>query len=185
MKDILFITYIVVALSYFLIYNNANGQQFTENFFDNIDSMQNRIIDDSQFYYVRPDSFFINQACYLDYKIIPKESGSYYCIQIYNKEYKISDILDYGDFDLKVYKRDKAIILLIGLIDFYESVYFIYYFENNKLARLGQINIKQPSDVEEHGMRPISFKIFCDGKRIILDSFLAGNIIRKSTFGIQ
>lgn len=38
--------------------------------------------------------------------------------------------------------------------------------------RLGQIDVDQPSDVEEYGMREISFKLYNEGDKIFVESYL-------------
>lgn len=81
------------------------------------------------------------QQVHAAYKIISKESGAFYCLAINGKEYRLEDMLDYGEPDLKVYANDHSTIILTGLSDLYESIYFVYCFQDNTLRRLGQIDI--------------------------------------------
>lgn len=126
----------------------------------------------TEYSYVQRDLIKDSISQYSSYKIVSKDSGTYFCILINGIEYRLSDILDYGDFDLKVYKNDNSTILLIGLIDFYASTHFVYLFRDNNLMRLGQIDVDQPSDVEEYGMREISFKLYNEGDKIFVESYL-------------
>lgn len=116
------------------------------------------------------------------YKIISKESGYYYCISINGKEYRISDMIDYGELDMKVYANSNSSLLLIGLTDFYASVYFVYYFKDDVLTRLGQVDIDQPDDVEEHGVRKISFDVIKENDKIKIESYLDGDLACMNEF---
>lgn len=107
------------------------------------------------------------------YKIISKESGYYYCISINGKEYRISDMIDYGELDMKVYANSNSSLLLIGLTDFYASV---YYFKDDVLTRLGQVDIDQRDDVEEHGVSEISFDVIKENDKIKIESYLDGDL---------
>lgn len=115
-------------------------------------------------------------------KIISKESGYYYCLAIDGKEYRISDMIDYGEPDLKVYTNNNSRLLLVGLIDLYESVYFVYYFKDGVLARLGQIDIEQPGNVKEEGAKKVSFKVEEENKKMIVKSYLDGAYAYTSEF---
>lgn len=139
----------------------------------------------TEYSYVQPDVIKDSIPQYSSYKILSKDSDTYFCISINSKEYQLSDILDYGDFDLKVYKNDNSTILLIGLIDFYASTHFVYLFKDNSLTRLGQIDVNQPSDVEEHGMRKVSFKIQNKNNKVIIESYLDDTYENKNEFPIK
>lgn len=114
-----------------------------------------------------------------------KESGAYYCLSIHGKEYRIPDMIDYGDPDLKVYAGDASRLLLVGLNDFYGSVYFVYYFNDNTLTRLGQVDIEQPDDVGEYGVRKISFKSVCKNRAVRIESYLDGACAGKNEFPLN
>lgn len=116
------------------------------------------------------------------YKIVGKESGYYYCVSINGKEYRISDMIDYGELDLKVYSNGDSSLLLIGLTDFYASVYFVYYFKDDVLTRLGQIDIEQPEDVEEHGVREITIKVNNGNEKIVVESYLDDKLASRTEF---
>lgn len=122
--------------------------------------------------YVIPDTVTAEGSSYHSYKVLSKEAGAYYCVSIYNKEYRISDIMDYGDLNLKVYKKGASTMLLIGLDDLYGSVYFVYLFEDNVLKRLGGIDIEQSDDVERNGAKSISFKVYRKSNIFIIEDYL-------------
>lgn len=82
----------------------------------------------------------------------------------------------------KVYTNNNSRLLLVGLIDLYESVYFVYYFKDGVLARLGQIDIEQPENVEEEGAKKVSFKVEEENKKMIVKSYLDGAYAHTSEF---
>lgn len=119
------------------------------------------------------------------YKIIGKESGAYYCLSINGREHRIPDMIDYGELDLKVYTRNGSALLLIGLTDYYASVYFVYHCHNAVLTRLGQIDIEQPADVEERGVRKVSFKVARENDKLVVESYLDDAVAGKSEFTLN
>lgn len=125
------------------------------------------------------------QQVHAAYKIIFKESGAFYCLAINGKEYRLEDMLDYGEPDLKVYASDHSTIILTGLSDFYESIYFVYCFQDNTLRRLGQIDIAQPDDVEVRGPGKVSLKIYSGNGKVVAESYLDETLAGKSEFPVQ
>lgn len=117
-------------------------------------------------------------------QIISKENGAYYCLAINGKEYRIEDMLDMGNPDLKVYKGHHPMILVIGLSDTYESVYFVYCFKDGSLVRLGQVDVAQPDDVEVNGPKKVSLKVYPENGQIVVESYLDGTFAMKNTFPI-
>lgn len=91
-------------------------------------------------------------------------------------------MIDYGEFDMKVYANSNSSLLLIGLTDFYASVYFVYYFKDDVLTRLRQVDIDQPEDVEEHGVRKISFDVIKENDKIKIESYLDGDLACMNEF---
>lgn len=125
------------------------------------------------------------EAVNASYKVIGKEAGAYYCLSINGKEYRIPDMMDYGDPDLKVYTRNGSTVLLVGLIDLYASVYFVYHFREGVLTRLGQIDIDQPDDVEERGIRKVSFKVARENGKLVVNSYLDEADASKNEFPLN
>ena len=136
----------------------------------------------TEYTYIQPDATRDNTPCYTSYNVIAKEAGAYFCLSINHKEYRIKDVIDYGDLDLKVYRNDKATILLIGLVDYHGGTFFVYHFKDNALTRLGEMQVKQPDDVEENGMREISFKVYQAKNKIAIESYLDGTLSGKKEF---
>ena len=110
---------------------------------------------------IMPDNIVEGDKIYSKYKIelFNNSSSSNFNILIDNKIYKTTDILDYGELDLIIYKKEKQTLFLIGLNDYYESVFYVYYLSNDKLARLGYFSVTQSDDVEVTGLKSISFKV--------------------------
>lgn len=139
----------------------------------------------------RPDERISEYGCMppeavnTSYKVIGKEAGAYYCLSINGKEYRIPDMMDYGDPDLKVYTRNGSTVLLVGLIDLYASVYFVYHFREGVLTRLGQIDIEQPADVEESGVRTISFRVTRENDKLVVKSYLDEAGASKNEFPLN
>lgn len=176
-KGLLILLLLIYTSSVFAEHKN-NKHQLPEDLIIEIKKEYNksdRQIEHIEYSYVNPDmTTEDNIACYSSYKVLSKDAGAYFCISIFNKEYKIADILDYGQVNLKVYKRGSSTLFLIGLDDFYGSTYFVYLFKANSLVRIGQIDINQPNDVEEHGPKTISFKVYYEDNRFIIENYLDG-----------
>lgn len=88
-------------------------------------------------------------------------------------------MIDYGELDMKVYANSNSSLLLIGLTDFYASV---YYFKDDVLTRLGQVDIDQRDDVEEHGVSEISFDVIKENDKIKIESYLDGDLACMNEF---
>lgn len=133
----------------------------------------------TEYTYIHADEMIENCTHYDSYKIVSKEAGDHYCLLIDHTEYPISDMMDYGNLDMKVYKKDQSTLFLLGLVDLYASVYFVYLFKDDALTRLGDIEVTQPSDVEEQGVKDIYFKVYDKGDRVLIENYLddalAGN----------
>lgn len=184
MKKVILIFVVIIHITYVFSGHQSNANQLSKDLMVKMDNSDDELREQAkrvEYSYVIPD--IINEdsiPSYSFYKILSKDAGAYFCISIFDKEYKISDILDYGQLNLKVYQRDDSIVLLIGLDDFYGSTYFVYLFRENALVRIGQIDIEQPEDVEEHGSKAISFKVYCEDNIFIIENYL-DNIYDSTT----
>ena len=119
------------------------------------------------------------------YKIIPKESGAFYCLSVNGKEYRVKDMFDYGEVELKVYADGPSAIVLTELRDTYESVYFVYYFNDGTLVRLGQFDVTQPDDVEIHGSGKIALKVYAGNDKVVIESYLNNVRAGRHVFPVQ
>lgn len=188
MKQAFLIFLIIIQTSCVLVANRNNKNQFLgdsiakiEGQIENGDNTLRKKTDRVEYKYISPDIVTRDSNIYYSsYKVVSKDDGANYCLSIFNKEYDISDMMDYGDLNLKVYKRDNSTLLIIGLDDLYESVYFVYHFKENTLVRIGQINIVQPGDVEVHGAKRISFKVYCEESVFIIENYF-DNIYENAT----
>ena len=72
---------------------------------------------------------------------------------------------------LLLYENDKNNVAFIGLIDYYGSVFFVYYISNGVLYELGIINSDQP-DVENVGFKETTFDVYKEGNEIKIIVYL-------------
>ena len=76
-----------------------------------------------------------------------------------HRSYKIEDDLDYGNGELQLFlfRNNNNLVILIGLIDYSESVYFVYYLNGRYFSRLGSIVVAQAENVDS---QEISFRVY-------------------------
>jgi len=122
---------------------------------------------------------------YNNYKVQSKNSGESFCLTIGKKEYKLSDILDYGELDILVYQSEGQEIIFIGLVDYYASTYYIYYLQNGTFSRLGDFSFNQPSDVEEKGMRKVTFTVMQLKFNVFVSLYLDGIFHKHEKFRLN
>lgn len=187
MEKVILIFLLIIQTSCVFVPNQNTKSQFAEDSITRIEEQietENNVSDRQneriEYGYVVPDIVTKEGRFYCSYKVLSKEAGAYYCVSIYNKEYRISDIMDYGDLNLKVYKKGASTMLLIGLDDLYGSVYFVYLFEKDALIRVGEINITQSDDVEKYGAKSIFFKVYRKSNIFVIEDYL-DDILGKTT----
>jgi hypothetical protein len=158
--------------------DEITNNKVIEKQFDSIVAEQiNEIINTNNEYieytFIRPDSIDGNETFYDNYKIIdPVENEAWsWSLMINQNIYKTNAILDSGTLQLLIYKYQDRKIALIGLVDYYGSVYFVYYYNEKTLSELGTIHIDQPN-VEDVGFKETSFRIYEKDNKLFINSYL-------------
>ena len=122
--------------------------------------------------FVKPAKVNGNETVYSNYSIIDLGDGEPCSIKLNNKVYKTNNaVLDYGELQLLLYENDKNNVAFIGLIDYYGSVFFVYYISNGVLYELGIINSDQP-DVENVGFKETTFDVYKEENEIKIIVYL-------------
>ena len=113
-----------------------------------------------QFELAKPAKTNGRENFYDNYSVIKSGDAEPCSIKLNNKIYKTDNaILDYGELQLLLYENDNDNIAFIGLIDYYGSVFFVYYISNEILYKLGEIDSDQP-DAEEKGFKETTFDVY-------------------------
>ncbi len=96
-------------------------------------------------------------------------------------EYKIHEIFDMGDLSVSNYRHAEENVFIIHLEDYYSSLYFVYFFSSKKLYYAGHLSVDEPK-VEEIGIKKKSFTVKKGNGKIIVDSFIDGELFGTVNF---
>lgn len=96
-------------------------------------------------------------------------------------EYQTHIILDMGEIMVSNYKCDNKNVIIIHLEDYYGSIYFTYFYENENLFYLGSLSVDEPN-VEKIGVQTKTFEIRAEKNVLEVISFLGGNLYDKKFF---
>ena len=96
-------------------------------------------------------------------------------------EYQTHIILDMGEIMVSNYKCDNKNIIIIHLEDYYGSIYFTYFYENENLFYLGSLSIDE-LNVEKIGVQTKTFEIRTEKNVLEVISLLGGKFYEKMVF---
>jgi hypothetical protein len=134
--------------------------------------------------FVKPTKIDGHEIFYDNYSVIDLENGEPCSIKFDNKVYKTDNaILDYGELQLLLYENDKDNVAFIGLIDYYGSVFFVYYISNGRLYKLGVIDSNQPK-VEDEGFKETTFDVYKEDNVIKIVVYLGKEQTQTKYFKI-
>ena len=136
--------------------------------------------------FVTPTKADGRENFYDNYSVINSQDGEPCFIKLNNKVYKTDNaILDYGELQLLLYENDNDNVAFIELIDYYGSVFFVYYISNGVLYELGVIHSAQPEDVEEKGFQETTFDVYKENDEIKIVVFLEKEQTQTQQFKIE
>ncbi|MFK8267003.1 hypothetical protein [Capnocytophaga cynodegmi] len=96
-------------------------------------------------------------------------------------EYQTHIILDMGEIMVSNYRCDDKNVIIIHLEDYYGSIYFTYFYENENLFYLGSLSVDEPN-VEKIGVQTKTFEIRTEKNVLEVISLLGGNLYDKKKF---
>lgn len=105
-----------------------------------------------------------------NYEIKSNKEQAYDLI-LNRKKYLANLNLESANINFYYYKCENKKIFLIEGDDYYNSVFFVYLFENENLSYLGDFGIKQPN-VEKSGVLKKDFNISFNNNEFSIDVFL-------------
>ena len=110
------------------------------------------------------------------YNLVLNNELSYNLI-INDKEYSLEQVIESAEIKFYSFNCYNDTVIIIEGDDYYSSVFFVYYLEDENLYYLGNFNIDQP-DVENTGVLSKDFKIFKKGNKFSID-ILLNNIFKN------
>jgi hypothetical protein len=184
-KRYIYVILIVILLITSCGRNNNNSKVadtviVTEN--DTVNAENKNVI---KYRFVEPTKRDGNDFFYDNYSLIDLKNGKPCSIKIDNKVYQTDNaILDFGELQLLLYEDGNDKVTFVGLIDYYSSVFFIYYVSTDGLHKLGIIDSDQPN-VEEEGFKETTFDVYKKEDVIEIHVYLGEKETQVQRFKIE
>ena len=104
-------------------------------------------------------------------------------LKINNKEYNTKLMLDSSEINLQYFKQNNDKIILLEGNDYYASVFFIYYYNQENLYYLGNFSIDSPNIETDPNSGIVNFQIEKNNKNeIIISSIIKNKVSKVYTF---
>lgn len=118
-------------------------------------------------------------------KILPAQrEKDFFALEINDIVYPVSEILDYGELDIKLFKQGDNALLLIGGLDFYGSYYHIYKLNQTQPIYLGMIS-GEPKDPETNGRKKERLEICLIEDKLDVRFYFGDEYAAHETFPIS